>query len=104
MFDEWIVVVDADPYSKKQTEVCTSFRSHISGMGFIDCADADQAAARVCHTVERFPAFCHQPTNSCVYGFRDTLQSLNDLSALAPSTGPAGGQPSPGDQPASQDS
>jgi len=95
----WVVVVDrADEPSRRQFEVCQALRAEgrlpPSLKGLIDCADPHNADAPVCETVELFPAFCHVPTNSCVYGLRETYDSLAELETIV-SGGDGGGAAPP---------
>lgn len=90
----WVVVVDrADEPSRRQFEVCRALQAEgrlpPTLKGLVDCSDPHNAAAPVCETVELFPAFCHVPTNSCVYGLRDTHESLDELERLVGGGPPA---------------
>lgn len=77
---EWVVVVDKT--SHRQLEVCKAVRPSTL-RGAVDCDDLDNAHADVCREVASFPAFCHVPTNQCVYGTRDTPEALESLATLA---------------------
>ena len=80
MLSDWIAVIDADSESRQQLEVCKAHRPSLKGL--IDCTDPKNADASACHEVDFFPAFCHVPTNSCVYGFRGDLASMESLTSL----------------------
>lgn len=80
--DEWIVVVDGDPVSREQLQVCHALKPALRGA--VRCDDRDNGDAPVCHTVTHFPAFCHVPSNACVYGLRATATELDALPTLAP--------------------
>lgn len=81
--DNWVLVVDSDAASKKQVDVC---RQHPVGLqGFIECDKPENKDARICSTVDFFPAFCNTAQKSCVYGVRDTENTLLALKTLAPS-------------------
>ena len=80
MLSDWVLVVDKDEYSSKQKSICSSLKPDLRGM--IDCNDIDNTHTPLCNNVTHFPAFCHIPTNSCVYGIRESLNSINTLTAL----------------------
>lgn len=82
MLADWIVVVDDDPVSARQLAACRAERPQLQGA--VDCSDADNHAAEVCQKVTHFPAFCHAPSNTCVYGLRTTADEFRGLQALAP--------------------
>lgn len=84
MLSNWLVVVDVDAKSQHQKSFCASNKPDLKGM--IDCGDIDNTSIPICHSVTHFPAFCHVPTNSCVYGLRDTLAELNVLTTLVKET------------------
>lgn len=79
--DDWIVVLDDDAASRAQLEVCQALRPSLKGA--VKC-DATAQQADVCQTVDFFPAFCHAPSNACVYGVRRTEAELQALVTLAP--------------------
>ncbi len=79
MISDWVVVVDGDKYSEQQKQICHTLKPDLKGM--INCNDIDNTFTPTCMWVQRFPAFCHVPTNSCVYGVRD-LKSINELPSL----------------------
>lgn len=80
----WIVVVDSDAVSQQQLAVCRANPSeHVRGA--IECDSDVNRDTPVCHQVTHFPAFCHEPSNSCVYGLRQTQNDLQELNAIAPS-------------------
>lgn len=78
--DQFVVVVDSDPLSRRQWKVCTELKPALRGG--IDCSLAANGMEDVCHNVEYFPAFCHVPTNRCVYGLRDTPEKLAALETI----------------------
>ena len=80
MLSDWIVVVDVDDKSLQQKEYCVINKPELKGM--IDCGDIDNTSIPICETVTHFPAFCHIPTNSCVYGVRNTPADVNVLPTL----------------------
>lgn len=84
MLSDWIVVLDDDPVSRAQRQVCEAQRPDFRGA--VQCDDADNARAPVCSAVEKFPAFCHVERNACVYGFRTDFSEL--LQAAPPSNEP----------------
>lgn len=80
MLSDWVVIVDGDKHSLTQKEACMSLKPPLKGM--INCNDIDNTNIPTCRKVESFPAFCHIPTNSCVYGVRDDMESINELTTL----------------------
>ena len=80
MLSDWIVVVDADEWSTRQRDMCKSTKPPLQGM--VDCRDIDNDLTPVCSQVTHFPAFCHVPTNSCVYGLRESTDSMQELLSL----------------------
>jgi hypothetical protein len=94
--DQWIVVTDSDAASAEQMRVCRAVPHALRGA--VQCDLPENADAAVCREVERFPAFCHVPSNACVYGVRSTREELEALTALvvgpaAPSSSAAHGPP-----------
>lgn len=85
--DQWIVVTDSDAASAEQLQVCRAVRPSLRGA--VRCDRAENADADVCREVERFPAFCHVPSNACVYGVRSTREELEALAAMVPSQPPS---------------
>lgn len=75
----WVVIVDSDPVSQKQLQVCKDLKPDLKGA--ILCQDPENDKSAICNTVERFPAFCHHTRNSCVYGLRPDAESLEELHA-----------------------
>tara|TARA_B110000046_G_scaffold174330_1_gene197957 strand:+ start:487 stop:762 length:276 start_codon:yes stop_codon:yes gene_type:complete len=82
--DQWVVVLDADAVSQQQLKVCQALKPALQGA--VRCDDLDNGDAPVCHAVTHFPAFCHVPSNACVYGLRATSDELDALPSLAPTT------------------
>jgi hypothetical protein len=80
MISDWVVVVDGDVHSTRQKEVCQTLKPALKGM--IDCNDIDNTNTPACQKVLNFPAFCHIPSNSCVYGVRDTMDLIDHLPTL----------------------
>jgi hypothetical protein len=80
--DNWVLVVDGDAASKKQMEVCR--QNPVGLQGFIECNKVDNTDASICSAVDYFPAFCNTAQKSCVYGVRDTENTLLALKTLAP--------------------
>ena len=80
--DNWVLVVDDDPTSTRQLDVCR--RSRVEMGGFIECHAPENHDAPICQAVEYFPAFCHKTERSCVYGVRDTQSALEELTTLVP--------------------
>ena len=78
MLSEWIVVLDGDEHSQVQKEVCTKLKPDIKG--WIDCTVTPEP--EVCKHITAFPAFCHEPTHSCVYGVRETAEEIHALPSL----------------------
>ena len=90
--DEWIVVLDEDDsLSHEQLEVCQALRPALKGALVCHAGD-DPRNETLCNEVEHFPAFCHAPTNACVYGLRETQ---DDFEALATIPVPAHTTPPP---------
>jgi|MDTB01.3.fsa_nt_gb hypothetical protein len=87
MLSDWVVVVDNDSFSQQQKNICRELKPDLQGM--IDCNDIDNTNTVTCRKVLNFPAFCHLPTDSCVYGVRDTLEALNKLPTLVTKEDPA---------------
>jgi hypothetical protein len=81
--DNWILVVDGDTASKKQVDVCR--QNPVGLQGFIECDKPENKDADICSAVDYFPAFCNTAQKSCVYGVRDTQNSLLALKTLSPS-------------------
>lgn len=75
--NEFVVVVDADPLSRRQLEICAALKPDLKGG--IDCTLQENSFADICFSVKEFPAFCHAPTNRCVYGLRTTKEHFEDL-------------------------
>ena len=82
--DTWLLVVNGDPTSKAQMEVCRAHRG-VGPSGFIECDAEENRDAPICATVDYFPAFCNTKLQTCTYGRRDTRESLAELKTLAPS-------------------
>jgi hypothetical protein len=80
MLSDWVVVVDDDSFSQQQKNICKELKPSLKGI--IDCNDIDNTNTSTCRNVLNFPAFCHVPTDSCVYGVRQTLESINILPTL----------------------
>ena len=76
----WVLVTGPDPVSRAQTDVCRALRSS-AVVGAVACDDDANRGAPLCAAVSQFPAFCHQTTRKCVYGFRGTAEALARLDA-----------------------
>lgn len=75
--DEWVVVLHDNPESRRQYEACATLKP--KGLQGIQCDLLENADARVCKELDSFPAFCHKPTNSCVYGVRTSTHDMEEL-------------------------
>lgn len=81
--DDWVVVLqEGDPLSEEQMEVCQELKPSLKGV--VLCKNNPTLEnPDLCTDIERFPAFCHQPTNTCSYGLRPTSEAMDELSALS---------------------
>ena len=86
--DQWVVVLDADPVSRRQLEVCKALRPSLAGA--IQCDLSENEDAKICTAVHYFPAFCNVTHNQCSYGLRATRAELEALTEfdLSPQTTP----------------
>jgi hypothetical protein len=77
--DKWVVVLDSDPVSQAQLQVCRTHKPDLKGV--ILCKDEalDPSVSKICQDVNYFPAFCHVERNSCSYGLRSTAAELAAL-------------------------
>lgn len=85
---EWVVVLDGGAESQRQLDVCKELR-HPAVKGAVRCDQPENRDVSACAAVGKevgFPAFCHEPTNSCVYGFRGTREELDALPTNAAAT------------------
>lgn len=94
MLGDWVVVLDADEASLRQLDVCRVQKPDLQGA--ILCNDEENRDAAVCTSVTHFPAFCHVPTNACVYGLRTSADDFEELRLMVPPSQPP---PPPADAP-----
>lgn len=93
--EQWVVVLDDTVESKAQFDACKALRPNLRGA--IQCDLLENENASVCREAAAFPAFCHTPTNSCLYGSRLTLSEMEALvkSVPPPRTTPPDPHPTP---------
>ena len=72
-WDNWILVVDADPASRQQIQVCERDKPPLRA---VKCDEASNANLDICKEVERFPAFCDVSRSACVYGVLDSAVTI----------------------------
>lgn len=85
--DQWVVVLDDAPASREQLAACQALRPSLRGA--IQCDLLENEDAAVCREARAFPAFCHTPSNACVYGARLTLPEMEALVSATPPPAPA---------------
>jgi hypothetical protein len=79
--EDWILVLDEnEDVCRRQLEVCRVSKPPLQGVVMCDKA----TNVDVCHKVDYFPAFCHVPTDRCVYGLRRTSDEFAELATLVP--------------------
>jgi len=78
---DWVVVLDSDPLSQEQLQVCRAVHPP-EVKGAIRCDDEENSNNPLCSEIDYFPAFCHVNENSCVYGVRRTLDEFAQLATL----------------------
>ena len=80
---DWVVVVDTDhELCRRQIDAIQQIQPDPMLQGRIDCSDDANTFSQLCRDVTHFPAFCNVPTKTCVYGMRDTAESLQELHDL----------------------
>lgn len=73
---DWIAVLDGDPVSDRQRDVCKTHCKELKG--WVDCRTQD-VEEKICFAVKQFPAFCNVQTDECTYGLRDTPEAIAAL-------------------------
>lgn len=76
---EWVLVVYHDNVSAKQLGVCRSLKPSLQGV--VRCDNPEPGNVELCRSVDYFPAFCHVPSNACVYGLHQTRDEFAQLRA-----------------------
>ena len=77
--NNWIVVVDDDPISTRQLNICQDVKPDLKGV--VTCKDEtfDTEVSSLCKQVDSFPAFCNIKTNTCIYGLRTKKEDFENL-------------------------
>ena len=81
--EEWVCILDlkADPiWSEKQISFFKTNSLRVNG---IMCHEKEHMNSDVCNKIEAFPSLCHMETRTCLHGYRNTTESLDQAQAKA---------------------
>jgi hypothetical protein len=86
----WVVVLDDDPVSREQREVCRALKP-AQLQGAVLCSQPENK--EICDAVDYFPAFCRG--TECVYGLRVTEADFAKLDTMRSTAATPSAAPTP---------